>query len=236
MNGQYRAVPLAPGFWNIEEEGVRMFLLEGEDEALLVDAGFGGPLKSFLAAVTDKPVRRVVVTHSDGDHTGACGQFDEILMHPAEFERYMSRGGPAPERVRPLWEGERLAVGSRTLEAVLLPGHTPGSLALLERRERFLLAGDAVQNAPVYMFGPGRNMPAFVRSTEKLMAMAGAFDRIYCCHGDRVLAPDILPALRQGALDTAAGLVPGRPPIREGMPCRLYDCGAVRFLYDGIEP
>ena len=84
----YRSFSPAPGFHVVEEGGnmvVRMFLFEGEDEALLVDAGFGGvDLKVFCATLTEKPVRRVVLTHADPDHTGCCAQFDAVLMHPAE--------------------------------------------------------------------------------------------------------------------------------------------------------
>ena len=45
----------------------------------------GGDLKAFCATLTDKPVRRVVLTHADPDHTGCCGQFETVLLHPAEL-------------------------------------------------------------------------------------------------------------------------------------------------------
>lgn len=232
MSCPYTGIKIAPGFYAIEENGVRCFLLEGDGEAVLIDTGFGtGDLKAFLATLTRLPVSKVIVTHADLDHVGCNHQFDSILMHPAEFDRYCAAGKYPTEHLNPLWEGETITVGDYTLEVVLIPGHTPGSIALLEREKRFLIGGDSVQDGPIYMFGNGRNMPSFVHSMEKLESMSAAFDVVYPSHNAPTVTPDILPLLKQGALDVMAGKVAGQPPIREGMPCKLYDCGAVKFLY-----
>ncbi len=229
----YRSFSPAPGFHVIEEgEGmvVRMFLFEGEAEALLVDAGFGGgDLKAFLATLTSKPVRKVLLTHADPDHTGCCGQFETVLMHPSEFALCKARGKLDPSAAVPLWEGAKLRVGGRTLEVILIPGHTPGSIALLDRENRILIGGDSVQSGAIFMFGEGRSLPAFVRSMEKLMAMGDVFDVCYASHGEATVPRDILPALRQGALDVMAGRIEPQDPPRQ-MPCHLYDCGGARFL------
>ena len=232
MSCPYTSIELAPGFYAIEEDGVRCFLLEGNGEAILIDTGFGrGDLKAFAATLSDLPVTKVIVTHADMDHLGCSHQFDSIWLHPAEFDRYCAAGKYPTEHLNPMWEGDMITVGNYTLEVVLIPGHTPGSVALLEREKRFLISGDTVQNDAIFMFGNGRNMPAFVQSIEKLEKLCGHFDAVYPSHGDLTVTPDILPMLKQGALDVMAGKVEGQPPIREGMPCKLYDCGAVKFLY-----
>ena len=89
MSCPYVSVNLAPGFYVIEENGVRSFLLEGSEEAVLIDTGFGnGDLKAFIATLTSLPVTKVINTHADMDHLGCSHQFNSILMHPAEFDRY----------------------------------------------------------------------------------------------------------------------------------------------------
>lgn len=232
MSHPYQAVPLAPGFYAIEENGVRMFLLEGDGEAVLIDTGFGsGDLKAILSTVTELPITKVINTHADMDHLGCNHQFDSIWMHPAEFDRYAAPGKYDLSCLCPLWEGEVIGVGDYRLEVVLIPGHTPGSIALLERDKRFLIGGDSVQDGAIFMFGNGRNMPAFVCSMDKLIGLADCFDVIYPSHGSLAVKPDILPLLKQGALDVMAGKIPELPPIWEGMPCKLYDCGEVKFLY-----
>ena len=228
---EYKAIRIAEGFTAIEENGVRSFLFEGENGALLVDSGFGtGDLKTFIATLTDKPVTGVVLTHADMDHTGGCKQFDTICLHPAEYDRYCEKNPEDAGKLRPVWEGDELVVGDYALTVLLIPGHTPGSIALLDRKHRFLLGGDTVQNSSIFMFGAGRNVPAFIASIEKLEELAGAFDIVYASHGDLTVTPDILPALREGAADMLAGKIEGQDPGRP-FPCRLYDCGRVHFLY-----
>lgn len=232
MSYPYQAVRLAPGFYAIEENGVRMFLLEGDGKAVLIDTGFGsGDLKSFLSTVTELPVTKVINTHADMDHLGCNHQFDSIWMHPAEFDRYVAPGKYDLSCLRPLWEGEVIEVGDYRLEVVLIPGHTPGSIALLEREKRFLISGDSVQDGAIFMFGNGRSMPAYVCSMDKLLALAPCFDVVYPSHSGLTVKPELLPLLRQGALDVMAGKIAELPPIWEGMPCKLYDCGEVKFLY-----
>ena len=232
MNCPYTSTLLAPGFWTIEENGVRMFLLEGNGEALLIDAGFGtGDLKAYLTTLTTAPVTCVIVTHSDMDHVGSLSQFDHILMHPAEFSRFADKGGDL-SRVSPLWEGAVITIGSRKLEVLLVAAHTPGCIVLLDREHRFLLGSDVVQEGPIYMFGDGRCLPAFPHAMDRLATLVDAFDIVYPSHNKLPLAPDIIPVLKEGALQVLAGQVADEPPIREGMPCRLYRWKNVSFLYD----
>ena len=229
---EYKAIRIAPGFTAIEENGVRSFLFEGENGAMLVDSGFGrGDLKAFIATLTDKPVNGVVLTHADGDHTGGCKQFGAVFIHPAEYDRYCEKNPEDIEKIHPLWEGDELAVGDFSLTVLLIPGHTPGSIALLDRKHRFLLGGDSVQTDAIFMFGAGRNMPAFITSIEKLQAMANEFDTVFASHGKLIVSSDILPALHDGALDVLAGKIPAQEPGRP-FPCKLYDRGRVRFLCD----
>lgn len=109
----YRASLIEPGFWRIEDGGVRCFLIEGPDRAMLVDTGFGqGDLKAFVRTLTQLPVF-VVNTHADGDHTGCNAQFGEAAMHPAEYDRYRQSGRAQDMVLHPLWEGDVIQLGAR---------------------------------------------------------------------------------------------------------------------------
>lgn len=63
----------------INEYGLNaMFLIVGEEKALLIDTGTGVcDLPATLRYLTDKPVQ-VVLTHGHPDHAGAIGWFDEV--------------------------------------------------------------------------------------------------------------------------------------------------------------
>ncbi|MGN1250839.1 MAG: hypothetical protein ACI4XW_12265, partial [Candidatus Spyradocola sp.] len=57
MRTTYEARRLCGGLTAIEDGGVRCFLVEGAERAMLVDTGFGkGDLRAFVEGLTDKPV------------------------------------------------------------------------------------------------------------------------------------------------------------------------------------
>ena len=223
---------IADHFWTFEEDGVRSFLFEGTDRAMLVDTGFGGlPLRAMTAELTALPVF-LVNTHTDKDHTGRNGEFGPVYMHPAEMEHYQNSlpEGCRMEDARPLWEGEVIDLGHWRFEVILTPGHTPGSIMLLERRKRMLISGDTIQDDLIFMFGAGRSMPAFQSSLKRMMAMADAFDTIWPSHGGYPLTPDIIPNILQGTQDLMNGKLPGEEPPWP-MPCKKYTCDSVSFLF-----
>ncbi len=222
-------------FWILDEGGVRSFLFEGTDKAMLVDTGFGSiPLKEMIEEVTSLPVF-VVLTHADGDHTGANKDFDEIYMHPAEMDYYNYRlpEGCTMANVKPLWEGEVVDLGHWKFEVVLTPGHTPGSIMLLEKEKRMLISGDSIQAGEIFMFNQGRNIPAFVASMEKLIKMSDAFDTIWPSHSECPLNADIIPGILKGIKDLTEGKLVAEE-VSADMPwvkgCKCYRSDVVSFM------
>lgn len=226
----YQIVEISKGFWRFEENGVRAFLIAGTEKAMLVDTGFGtGDIREVVTSLTDLPLQ-LVNTHTDRDHIGCNGLFDEAWMHPAEYDRYHQKDGPKLT-ARPLWEGDEIQLGGRTFEVVLIPGHTPGSIALLDAAHRLLIGGDSVQTGAIFMFGPGRNLPAYIESMKKLDAMRARFDLVYPSHGEVPVSADILPGLIEGAQRLLRGELSGSKPDRPGLEALLYDVGVAKFLY-----
>ena len=78
---------IAKGTWCINEYGMdAMFLLEGAHKALLIDTGTGTfDVAALVRSITEKPLR-VVCTHGHVDHVGGIGFFDEVWLHPDDFE------------------------------------------------------------------------------------------------------------------------------------------------------
>lgn len=70
----------------IDEAGdYGMFLIEGEDRSVLVDAGAGvGDLRRLVEGLVDTPVT-LVLTHTHWDHIGAAAGFDDVRVAPAEL-------------------------------------------------------------------------------------------------------------------------------------------------------
>ncbi len=91
-----------------------------------------------------------------------------------------------------LHDGERIAVGDLTLEAIETPGHCDGHLVFYERELRLLFAGDHllpdITPVPVLVFPADENQPRpksllrFMKSLEKVESLE--CDLVFPAHGD----------------------------------------------------
>lgn len=229
-NNPYEVHQVDSSCWRIEENGVRAFLITGTERALLVDSGFGtGNIKELVDNMTNLPLM-LVNTHTDGDHVGCNSLFEKAHMHPSEYDRY-HKGTGSGHTVEPLWEGDRIDLGGRDLEVILIPGHTPGSVALLDAENRILLSGDSVQAGTVYMFGQGRNIQAYIASMTKLAAISDLFDTVYPSHGPIPISSDILDGLIIGAKRILNNEIEGTKAERTDISAKVYDVGVAKFLY-----
>ena len=125
--------------WRIEDGGVRLFLLAGTEKALLIDSGMNlNNARDIAAGLTNLPLS-LLNTHADRDHIGSNEQFDAFYMHPAEEPVYRRSGKPGT--ILPVREGDALNLGDRELRIIHLPGHTPGSIAVLDVQNKVLISG-----------------------------------------------------------------------------------------------
>lgn len=137
-----------------------MYLLEGNDRALLLDTGWGaGNLRSFVEKLTDKPIL-VANTHCHPDHAGGNGEWEEVMMLPggekdlatcAECPFDLSSLPHPDYRHKILQDGDKIDLGGRTLEVLDISAHSNGSLALLDRENKQLFVGDELESAQVIM-------------------------------------------------------------------------------------
>ena len=201
MADRYRATKIGPELFVIDDDFVRMFLLTGEQRALLFDTGNpGGDLKDFVAGLTKLPVF-VLLSHAHGDHVGGLGQFGRVYIHQDE-EPLLRRHSPdiAVEYVE---DGQVFDLGGETVTAYHVPGHTPGGLVLLDTARRRLYAGDMLSDLSLYMFMEHCSLADYVASMDKLEALT--FDEAYTCHGSPVLGKESVAGLRA----VAAGVLDG---------------------------
>jgi glyoxylase-like metal-dependent hydrolase (beta-lactamase superfamily II) len=214
-----------------------MFLLVGDEKAMLIDTGVGiGDLKGFVATLTDKPLM-VCCTHDHVDHVGGASAFDQVYVHPRDMVDFDQGGGiglsvegrlryiqyiadrekgdypynlaedvtewgPCPE-LFPLEDEQVIDLGNRRVTAYACPGHTPGSLTLLDENTRTLFMGDTC-NCNLHLGGGPRGSHRFT-SIEKalfylkrLQSLHSQYDRYFNGHYDFrplgvPLGKDVLP-------------------------------------------
>ena len=108
---------VAPGVYRLGNHIVNWYVVRDGDALTAVDAGlpaFAGTLEEDLGAHGLDPsrVEAVVLTHSDGDHTGLAARFKEagarVLIHDAD-RATLAKPGPKsgdaapPKLVREIW-------------------------------------------------------------------------------------------------------------------------------------
>ena len=226
-----KSYELCQNTWRIEDMGVRFFLLTGTDRALLIDSGMTvNNAKEIAAGLTELPIS-LLNTHADRDHIGSNEQFESFYMHPAEEPVYLRSGKRGS--IIPIQEGDTLDLGQRKLVIIELPGHTPGSIAVLDTENRVLISGDPIQeHGRIYMFGSHRNMDQYIRSLEHLEMYIPHFDEIWPSHADLPIPPDTIQKLHDGAKEILAGNVQGEPEELHGQNIVAYDLGFCTMLCD----
>jgi len=194
--------------WRIEDNGVRFFLLAGTDKALLIDSGMNTPnAKDIAEGITKLPIM-LLNTHADPDHISGNGSFDYFYMHPDEEDNYRAHGGLGT--IVPVKDNDVIDLGSRPLKIIFIPGHTPGSIAILDINNRVLISGDTVQDGNIFMFREGRNLLTYVKSLKKLSMFTDDFDTIYPSHGSFPVSPELIERLIEGAEQIMSGTVKGK--------------------------
>jgi glyoxylase-like metal-dependent hydrolase (beta-lactamase superfamily II) len=186
----YRSKLIAPGTWQIESDGDYSYLLEGDKEALAIDTGYGaGNIREYLQTLTRKPVRFVANTHYHFDHTANDSYFDCAYMSAGTAEKatipYPSFAGMNFPRNYPkviVEDGYKIQLGNREIEVLLIPNHTAGGTAYLDRRARILFTGDEFMenirlNVSVAQFAQNmRKLAAHRSEYDKLAGGPGMFD------------------------------------------------------------
>lgn len=190
------------------------YLLIGKKKALLIDTGLGFPgLLATVRNLTELPLE-VVNTHAHVDHIGGNHFFGQIWFHAHDKEvfklhtdiRYTTKllGDALPLPLRVLLKGylKRLltvdtsgtylyfedghifSLGERDIEIIHTPGHTPGSVCLLDRSAKLLFTGDTLCEWGILLhFADECCSPeVYLESVKRIKDLEVCFDRIYPGH------------------------------------------------------
>ena len=178
-----------------------MFHIAGRDADLVIDFGTGvASLGNELAIPEGKPVL-AVATHAHVDHVGSFHEFDHRLGHALESEAFETMADsytlahyfreqadclaeppsagwrmerykidPAPLTAT-LADGDAIDLGDRVYHVLHLPGHSPGSIGLLDARNGTLFAGDAIYEGTLIDDLPGGDKDSYRRTMERLSVL-----------------------------------------------------------------
>jgi len=130
-----------------------------DEKIALIDTGAGMDeriIREIREKVEPNKIELVINTHGHADHCGGNGFFKNatVLAHSKDilemrngrlYGTYHLRGEKTPTRVdQGLEEGELIGLGQYSLKVLHTPGHTQGSICLLEEGEGALFSGDTL--------------------------------------------------------------------------------------------
>jgi hydroxyacylglutathione hydrolase len=203
---------VADNVWRIDDHGAdNMYLVAGTKKALLIDTGLGvGDIMKIVRTLTPLPVV-VVDTHGHPDHAGGNPQFAEVYAHPDDFElaRFFSskeqrdgsranmlkgveihtdqlyqepENAPATKLI-PVKDGDVFDLGGRQLTVIATPGHTPGSICLVDKEHKLLFTGDDNNTVEWMFLDHSTTLEKYLHTLEALDARKD-FETVLPGHGD----------------------------------------------------
>lgn len=172
---------IAEGTWQIRSDGDSSYLVAGDNEAIVIDSGYGaGNIREYCQTLTDKPVKNIVNTHDHFDHTANNSYFEKAYMTQASselatipFPSFEGIDFPRDYPIEIVKDGDVIDLGGRTLTVIETPDHAVGSIMLLDSREGILFAGDELGGNFKKING---NVHEVLKQFEKLEAVR---DRIH---------------------------------------------------------
>lgn len=181
-NNDLQISQLEDKVWVIETvDNTTMYIIEGNDKALLIDTGTKcDSLDKIIRYITQKPLL-VVITHAHPDHAGNIEFFDEIYIHPADTVLIQKT---YKGRISYVTDGYIFDLGGKKITVYHMPGHTPGSIILVDKQAGSCYSGDAFGSGLVWLqLRPFSPMETYINScTKMIMLMEQGISKIYCGH------------------------------------------------------
>ena len=168
---------ISDNIFAVRSKIVNMFVFIDEDgNTICIDTGLGeGCIKRQLRklGIECSDVSNIFLTHSDYDHAGNIGLFQNAKIHLSADEEQMINGttprafgkrynSGINRSYELLHDGDIVQIGKIKVQGIATPGHTPGSMSYLVN-DSYLFVGDTASliNNKVHTF------PAFINKDTK---------------------------------------------------------------------
>ncbi len=189
------------------------YLISDGEESLLFDTGSGRRPIATLVARHGRAKVTAFPSHMHFDHLGGIGAFGPVMVADLPMLRAVERGGlltpdddmflghfeglPIPtfevgQWVRP---GGVVNVGTRRLEVLHTPGHSPNSVSLWEPERQRLYAADFIYRGALYAQTPGASLTQYLAVCRQLIDKLPESSEIVCAHGRPVDGVDGVPVV-----------------------------------------
>ncbi len=201
------------GIYQVESVNCNVYLVEDDDKLILIDTGLPRSDRKIVKTIEElgrKPtdVSTIVVTHFHIDHVGSLRKMKnttgaKVAVHEADADYVAGkRAPPKPKnlmmralgsvvKAAPVEPDMRLKDGDKVgrLLVIHTPGHSEGSISLLDNERKVMFAGDAVRYVNGKVQGPPpRFTPDGAKAKESIGKIAAFdFDIMLSGHGQPLM-------------------------------------------------
>lgn len=205
--------------------GVAMYLVIGDEKAILIDTGFGFKgLNDYVREITSLPIE-VLLSHAHLDHALGIYEFDNIYLNSNDLEEFeeqsdinfinefLGRGSNnkkfdfqnrKPIQFKELSDRQIFDLGGIHIEAFHTPGHTKGSMMFLIKEMRIMIFGDSCGNTLI-VEDNATNISTFLKSLLKIKEVENEYDIVYRFHGSCESSKGLLDNVIEIARDILNG-------------------------------
>ena len=141
-----------------------------------------------------------------------------------------------PLLCRDLEDGQSFDLGGYSAEFYAIPGHTPGSMAVLFPEEEILLTGDACCAATLLNFTYSSSVEEYREALLALRSkLAGRYGKVLVSHGYHAFGPELLDSVLETCDEVLAGTDEAlQMGGLDGRPCRTaHEMDFIRGRHDG---
>jgi hydroxyacylglutathione hydrolase len=222
INNIHQIEEIAPNTYRIDEAGVcNAYLLIGDKKALLIDSGNGiSNIYLVASSLTSLPIE-MVATHMHPDHVGGRNWFkyyyvsekdntieykalcikkaNELLIKMRKDLNLKDVGISKKvyhARAIGITADKVFDLGNRSIKIVEAPGHTRGSIVLLDDKNKLMFTGDSVNNWMWLQVPGGLDLSTWLTTVDKLIKLSDTYTA-YCGHGDGIIRKEDFLALKK---------------------------------------
>jgi glyoxylase-like metal-dependent hydrolase (beta-lactamase superfamily II) len=252
----YNIIQIVPEVTMIEDTDTCIYVVEGEKSAIVIDTGYGCyNLKEAVEEITKKPLT-VICTHGHIDHASGSHYFDKVYMHEADMPVYEKHrkfkiqfkdktakdfnlslseveiwSKSSPKEIEFVSNGQTFDIGGNVLEVIMLSGHTPGSIGLIDRKHRILFSGDGIITYVWMQLPESTTIAEYLETVKSIKPYCKEFDTIYMGHRRNYKPVSYIDDLEIVLSDILSGCK-GQPYDNEIASGMVYGRGECSVVYD----
>jgi glyoxylase-like metal-dependent hydrolase (beta-lactamase superfamily II) len=192
-------------------------------------------IRKLVSELTQLPII-VLNSHTHNDHVGGNWQFDTIYSMDTDFSRQNAKGStqdaqdelasgqvcgdlpknfdPKTYRTKPwtiskyVQDGDVLDLGSRELQIIATPGHTPDSICLFDSAG-LLFTGDTYYPATIWLYRPETDLALYEASVLRLAVQLHNIKMLHGAHNIPAAPSSVLPKLADASAELQAQVLRG---------------------------